>query len=111
LDYSSGKSKVSKKKLSNKPDFFFKNFFATPSPFGEKEKSWSKFEFGVRSKVYKLKFLPYQVKADRCINYLNDNQVEKAIKSCHMKRTFRRITENGLEDLPSLFRLCQIALD
>jgi len=28
-----------------------------------------------------------------------------------MKRTFKKIIENGLEDLPSLFRLCQIALD
>ena len=65
----------------------------------------------MRSKVYKMKFLRYQVKADRSLNYLNDNRVEKAIKSCHMKRTFKKITENGLEDLPSLFRLCQIALD
>jgi len=65
----------------------------------------------MRSKVYQMKFLPYKVKAEKCGHYLNDNKVEQAIKSCHMKRTFRKIIENGIEDMPSIFKLCQIALD
>ena len=89
-----------------KPDFFFKNFFKSANPFGDKEKAWSKFEFGMRSKVYQFKFLPYQVKAESSSSYLNDQKIEKAIKSCHMKRNFKNIPENGLEDIMSIYKLC-----
>lgn len=104
-------SECSADKNVKTPDFFFRNFFKKESPFGEKEKNWYKFEFGMRSKVFQMKFLPYQFKAEKFHYYLNDNRIEQAIKACHMKRMFKKITENGQEDMTSLLRLCQISLD
>jgi hypothetical protein len=58
-------------------------------PFGDPEKAFSKFKFGIKSRNYGMKMLPFMIIADRYENYLNDNRIEQAIKSCHMKRTFR----------------------
>ena len=54
--------------------------------------------------------LPYRIISEKATQYLAEERVEQAIKSCHMKRTFSQYTKET-DDIQALFAMCEIALD
>lgn len=67
-----------------KDQLVYKNFFVTEKPFGDPENPHIKFRQTARIKSVSLKGLPYRVISQNVVDYLEEGQVELAVKACHM---------------------------
>lgn len=63
-----------------------------------------------RVKTLSFEGLPYRIISEKANQYLAEERIEQAIKSCHMKRTFTQYVLDT-DDIQALFAMCEIALD
>ena len=66
----------------------YKHLFNCEQPFGDPETSQLRFVCTPRVKSLSFEGLPYRIISERAHQYLAEERIEQAIKSCHMKRTF-----------------------
>ena len=97
--------------LSGRKDFdlIYQRLFCVEQPFGEPEENYHRFVSKPKQRSLEFQGLPYRIISEKVIEYVQQDKLELAIKSAHMKLNYQEYM-NRIEDIQALHDLCEIAL-